>query len=594
MLSGAASAVGTNGGERRADNAATMRQDASVTPGTDRDDPHAASDDAAPTIYRNAKVFTADPSRPWAPAFAVHDGRILVTGCIEEVQAVAQQASGGGSGVVREIDLGGTLVLPGIVDAHFHLLGTGESLQRVDLVRARTLDEIQELVLAHADAHPRVHWVLGKSWLFDAVPGGEPTAAMLDAVVSTRPVLLDANDYHSTWVNSVALEALGITDSTPDPAGGRIARDASGRATGFLEETAADFAWTHLERMTTAEGHREHLRNAISALHAVGVTTVIDMGLGPTARQAIASAEADGELDLRVVGHWLMSREGSTATHLAQVREAVELTRIHATDRFRMTGIKFIVDGVIDGCTAHVSEPYTTGAMPDPIWDFEALAPVVAAADKAGVQVALHAIGDAAIRAALDAIENAYKENGTGPGTSAERRHRIEHIEYCDPADVPRFAALRVTASMQPVHADPAIQENWRAMLGSERSPLGFPAAALIASGARVVWGTDAPTAPHAPLPNLFIATTRRSALDPTLPANEPKNAVALPDAITYATAHAAWSCFAEGELGSIAPGLRADFVVVDPDVTDADPERLLDAAVLQTVVGGRTVYRQG
>lgn len=567
-----------------------MRQDAPVTPPT--------AD--APVVYRNAKAFTADPDRPWAPAFAVHDGRFLASGCLEEVQAAASGAvASSGGGVVQEVDLEGNLVLPGVIDGHFHLMGMGESLQRVDLVRARSLDEIQRLVREHAVSHSESHWVLGKSWLFDAIPGGEPTVAMLDSVVPTRPVLLDANDYHSTWVNSLGLEALGITDSTPDPAGGRIARDTSGRATGFLEETAAELAWAHLDRVTTGEGHREHLRGAVAALHAAGVTTVIDMGLGATSLQTIAAAEADGELDLRVVGHWLMSREGSTATHLAQVSEAVELTRVHTSDLFRMTGIKFIVDGVIDGCTAHVSEPYTTGAMPDPIWDYEALMPVVAAADKAGIQVALHAIGDAAVRAALDAIENAYRENGTGPDRigpsgSAGRRHRIEHIEHCNPADIPRFAALGVTASMQPVHADPAIQDNWRAMLGPERSPAGFPAAALVASGARLVLGTDAPTAPYAPLPNLFIATTRRSAMDPTLPANEPKNAVPIQDAIMYATANAAWSCFAEDRLGSIAPGRHADFFVVDPDVTESDPERLLDASVLQTLVGGRTVHRQG
>lgn len=557
------------------------------------------------TVYRNAKVFTADPGRPWAPAFAVHEGRFLVAGCDEEVAA----AAGNASADVDEVDLQGHLVIPGVIDGHFHLTSTGESLQRVDLVRARSLDEIQRLVGQHAGSHPHLQWVLGKSWLFDAVPGREPTAAMLDAVVSNRPVLLDANDFHSTWVNSVALEALGITESTPDPAGGRIARDASGRATGFLEETAAELAWSHLERITTADRHRQYLRDAIAALHAAGVTSVIDMGLNATAVETIAHAENEGELDLRVVGHWLMSREGSTPTHLAQVSEAVELSRLHTSDRFRVAGIKFIVDGVIDGCTAHVTAPYTNGAMPEPIWDYDALAPVVAAADKAGLQVALHAIGDAAVKAALDVIENAYRENGTGPRGSghsgsdpsgsdptgsAERRHRIEHIEYCDPADIPRFVELGVTASMQPVHADPAIQENWRAMLGPERSAQGFPAAALVESGARLVLGTDAPTAPFAPLPNLFIATTRRSALDPTLPPNEPKNSLPLLDAISYATAHAAWSCFADESLGSIAPGRLADFVVVDPDVTETDPERLLDAAVVRTVVGGRTVHRKG
>jgi len=569
---------------------ASVRQDANVTLPTESPSDHPSDTSSSATVYRNAKVFTADPSRPWAPAFAVHDGRFLVAGGDEEVSAAAHAASD----EVEDVDLTGKLVIPGIIDAHFHLTSTGESLQRVDLVRARSLDEIQRLVGAHAQAHPHLHWVLGKSWLFDAVPGREPTATMLDDVESTRPVLLDANDFHSTWVNSVALEALGITDFTPDPAGGRIARDASGRATGFLEETAAELAWAHLERETTGARHRQHLLDAIAALHAVGVTTVIDMGLGSTSIETIAHAEAAGELDLRVVGHWLMSREGPTALHLAQVSQAVELTHLHSSDQFRMAGIKFIVDGVIDGCTAHVAEPYTTGAMPDPIWDYEALAPVVAAADEAGIQIALHAIGDAAVKAALDAIENAYFVNGTGPGGAEGRRHRIEHIEYCDPADIPRFAELGVTASMQPVHADPAIQENWRAMLGPERSAHGFPAAALVASGARLVLGTDAPTAPFAPLPNLFIATTRRSALDPTLPPNEPKNSLPLLDSISYATAHAAWSCFAEDRLGSIAPGRLADFVVVDPDVTESDPEQLLDAAVVRTVVGGRSVHLRG
>lgn len=536
------------------------------------------------TVYRNAKVFTADPERPWSPAFAVHGGRILVVGCDEEVLATAARQDGD----VRERDLSGLLVIPGVVDAHFHLMGTGEALQRVDLVRARSLDEIQRLVREHADAHPHRDWVLGKSWLFDAVPG-EPTAAMLDAVVPHRPVLLDANDYHSTWLNTMALEELGITDATPDPAGGRIARDASGRATGFLEETAAEqIAWEHLDRIATDAQRQDHLRAAIGALTASGITTVVDMGLGPSALETIAHAERNGWLDLRVVGHWLMSREGGTPQHLAQVSHAAELMRLHTSDRLRIAGIKFIVDGVIDGCTAHVQQPYTNGAMPEPIWDYDALAPVVAAADAVGLQVALHAIGDAAVKTALDAVENAYRENGTGPHN---RRHRIEHIEYCDPVDIPRFAALGVTASMQPVHADPAIQDNWRAMLGPERSAGGFPAAALVASGARLVLGTDAPTAPFAPLPNLFIATTRRSALDLSLPPNEPKNALPLPDALAYATAHAAWSCQAEDRLGAIAPGRHADFVVVDPDVTESDPVRLLDAAVLETVIGGRTVH---
>lgn len=538
------------------------------------------------TVYRNAKVFTADPARPWSPSFAVRDDLFLVIGCEEEVVATAS----GEGGASEQVDLEGALVIPGVIDGHFHLTHTGGSLQRVDLVHAKSLAEIQDAVKGHAARYPRRHWVLGKSWLFDAVPG-EPTAAMLDDAVRDRPVLLDANDFHSTWVNSVGLEALGITDHTPDPSGGRIARDESGRATGFLEETAAELAWEHLDKLATEDEHRRSLDDAVSALNAAGITTVIDMGMGAVALETIGKAEQRGDLDVRVVAHWMMSREGTTAAHLAQVSHAAELMRTHQTDRLRVTGVKFITDGVIDGCTAHVTEPYTNGTIADPIWDYAALEPVVAAADQAGLQVAMHAIGDAAVRSALDAIENAYHVNGGDPRA---RRHRIEHIEYCDPADIPRFAQLNVTASMQPVHADPAIQDNWRELLGPDRSAAGFPVAALLATGARVVFGTDAPTAPFAPLPNLFIATTRRSALDPGSAVNEPKNVVTIQDALQFATAQAAWSCFAEDRLGAISPGKLADFVVVDPDITDSDPERLLDASVLQTVVGGRTVHGRG
>ena len=539
------------------------------------------TDNAGARAYLNGTVFTADPERVWAHAFGVRDGRIVVVGTDDEVTAAMGDAT--------QVDLNATLVLPGFIDAHFHTLGTGEAEERVELVRAKDLGSIQQLVGAHAASNPNADWVLGRSWLFNAIPGGEPTAAMLDAVVADRPVALDSNDYHSCWVNSMALRELGITDDTPDPAGGRIARDDAGRATGFLEETALELAWAHLDSITTNDQRVASLRTAVNALNSVGITGVIDMGLNEPALAAMVQAEQEGWLDVRVVAHWLMSREGETADHLEQVAEAARLAQLHTSERLRIAGIKFIVDGVIDGATAHVFEPYTTGALPDPIWDYEALAPVVAAADAAGLQCALHAIGDAAIRTALDAIENAAKVNAT-----TGRRHRIEHIEYVASADVPRFAALGVTASMQPVHSDPAIQDNWRELLGPARSARGFPGKELVKAGARLVLGTDAPTAPYAPLPNMFIAATRRSALEPSLPPNIPDFALPLDDALTYATANAAWSCFEEGTRGQIKAGLLADFILVEPDVLAAEPEALLSAQVLATFVGGREVHRAG
>jgi predicted amidohydrolase YtcJ len=540
------------------------------------------SDTVRPRAYVNGTVFTADPDRVWAHAFGVRGDRIVSVGTDDEVRAAMGDSA-------EVVDLNATLVIPGFIDGHFHTVMTGEAQLRVDLLRAKDLETVQQLVKQHADANPDASWVLGKSWLFDAIPDRRPTAAMLDVVVPDRPVLLDANDYHSTWANSVALSELGVTIDTPDPSGGRIDRDESGAATGFLEETAADqIAWTHLESITEDSQRVQFLRTAIRDLNAAGVTGVIDMGLNETGLAAMVTAEQEGWLDVRVVAHWLMSREGSTSDHLAQVAEAARLSKVHTSDRLRVAGIKFIVDGVIDGCTAHVTQPYTDGSLPEPIWNYEALAPVVAAADAAGLQCALHAIGDAAVRTALDVIENAATVNGT-----SGNRHRIEHIEYLDPVDVPRFASLGVTASMQPVHSDPAIQENWRAMLGPERAARGFPGRELVESGAQLVLGTDAPTAPFAPLPNMFIAATRRSALDQSLPPNIPHFSLPLDDVITYATANAAWSCFDESKRGRIAPGLLADFVLIEPDVLASDPEILLSARVLMTVVGGREVYRE-
>lgn len=544
---------------------------------------HLMTDNGVGCAYVNGTIFTADPDRAWAHAFGVRGDRIVVVGTDDDVrQAMGDKA--------RIVDLNATLVIPGFIDGHFHTLMTGEAQLRVDLVGAKDLSTVQRLVKQHADTHPDVPWVLGKSWLFDAVPDRRPTAAMLDAVVPDRPVMLDANDYHSTWVNTAAMRELGIDANTPDPAGGRVARDASGAATGFLEETAAEqIGWAHLDAITTDEQRRQFLRTAVGSLNASGVTGVIDMGLNETGLAAMAAAEREGWLDVRVAAHWLMSREGDAADHLAQVEEAARLASTYTSDRLRVVGIKFIVDGVIDGCTAHVTQPYTDGSMPDPIWDYDTLAPVVAAADAAGLQCALHAIGDAAVRTALDVVENAAKVNGT-----SGRRHRIEHIEYLDPVDVPRFAALGVTASMQPVHCDPAIQENWRQMLGPERAARGYPGRELVEAGAQLVLGTDAPTAPYAPLPNMYIATTRRSAFDASLPPNIPSYALPLDDAICYATANAAWSCHDEESRGRIAPGMLADFVLIDPDVLASEPETLLGARVLLTVVGGREVFRAG
>jgi hypothetical protein len=253
----------------------------------------------------------------------------------------------------------------------------------------------------------------------------------------------------------------------------------------------------------------------------------------------------------------------------------------------RIAGIKLVVDGVIDGCTAAMLEPYANGTNAEPIWDFDALVPVVTAADAAGLQIAMHAIGDRAVRTALDALERAVERNGP-----RERRHRIEHLEFVDPADVPRLASLGVTASMQPVHCDPAIIGNWLAMLGDARGERGFAWPEMTGAGALLAFGTDTPTAPLSPLHNMFIASTRRSALSPPLAPYLPHFALPLADAIAAGTAGAARACRGDGSFGMLRSGLAADFIVLDADPLTGGPEVLLTARVVRTVARGAAVHR--
>ncbi|WP_442931282.1 amidohydrolase [Mycolicibacterium sp. 120320] len=489
-------------------------------------------------------------------------------------------------GITRTVELDGALVLPGFIDAHTHLVSMGQSLQQVDLFDARDLDDIQSRLAAAASADPAAPRILGRSWLYTPLAGQAPDRHMLDAAVADRPVYLASNDVHSAWVNTAALRELGIDVDTPDPIGGTIERDADGNATGMLYETAAlGLMRTFLDGRVTDAERDAALAAAFTHYLAAGVTGAVDMGLDgadlPTLERALAAG--DGTLPLRIAGHWLVNRTSSTTENLAQVREAIELNRRLSGPWLRITGIKILVDGVIDSCTAAMKEPYADGSHPGPIWDFEALAPVVAAADAAGLQVAMHAIGDDASDIALSALEHAIEVNGP-----RERRHRIEHLETVTEANVARLARLGVVASMQPVHADPAIAENWRAMLGDGRAERGFPWPEFTAAGATLAFGSDAPTAPYPPLPNMYVATTRRSPSDPSLEPNLPDYALPLAEAFAHGTRDAAYSCRWEHVTGRLVAGYAADFVVLDRDPFAIGVDALLSAKVRITVAAGQ------
>lgn len=532
------------------------------------------------TLYRGGRIFTADadPARQWTDAIAVDD---------ETIAAVGADALSADVDAVVELD--GALVLPGFTDAHTHLLMMGAALGQVALTEARSLEAIQDLLREARAAEPDALVLRGRGWLFDSIPGGAPTAAMIDAVVSDIPVYLDANDYHSCWVNSAALAELGLTRDTPDPLGGEIGRDATGEPNGMLYETAAvQYSWNQRDATTTDEDRDAAVDRVFDAYVRAGVVGAVDMAFSEHGLAALERAveRHGGSLPIRVAAHWLIENTGDRAQNLAQLGRVVELAGRVSSPWLRVVGIKLILDGTIDACTAAMGAPYADGSHAGPIWPLDDLAPVVEAADAAGLQIAMHAIGDAASDAALTAIERAIAVNG-----DIARRHRLEHLEYAAPGTAERMARLGVTASMQPVHADPAIFANWAAMLGDDRVDRAFPWPEYEDAGTLLAFSTDAPTAPYDALANMYVAVTRASALDASVPAVHPQYALPLANAIAHATRDAAASVGDGRTRGRLAPGFAADFAVFDADPFTEGAASLLRTRAVRTVVAGRVVF---
>lgn len=538
--------------------------------------------------YRGGRIFTADDAAPWAESLLVHDGRIQFAGSA----AAAEQLAAHHPSPARVVELHGALVTPGFVEAHSHLINLGRSLSQVDLLDAPDLAEVQRRIAAAAAAKPDAPRILGRSWLLEPLAGAQPHRRMIDAVVADRPVYLVSNDLHSGWVNTAALRELSIDRDTPDPEGGTIVRDASGEATGLLLETAALVLMRGgIEQLEDDTVRDDALRRALESYRAAGTTAVADLGLRRAEFEALERAWNADALPIPVAGYLRVETSADPMLLREQLQRAIDTRdrvaaraaeRDEADPMLRIAGVKVWIDGVIDSGTAAMRDPFADGSHPAPLWARERLEPLVIAADAAGMQVAMHAIGDAAVDLALDTIEAARRANG-GDGP----RHRIEHLEIVDRRAAERLAASGTAASVQPVHSDPAVQGAWRRQLGDERVERGYPWAEFAAAEALIALGTDAPTAPYAPLPNLFIAVTRRSPGNPELPPNHPELHLALERAILAATRDAAVACGWGGSRGVLRPGFRADFAVLDCNPFIDGPEPLRAAIPRLTVIGG-------
>ncbi|WYZ36303.1 hypothetical protein EsH8_XII_000053 [Colletotrichum jinshuiense] len=536
------------------------------------------------TLFTNAKIFPDHHNTdglPSATCLAVEDSIIVHVGN----QSDAEFTRFLGDGSATHVNLDGGIVAPGFVDAHVHLLQFGISLTKTDIRACRTLDEVYRAVCVAATKDAKSPRLLFRGWLH-GVTGNNVLASALDEIDS-RPIYIDSDDLHAAWCNTAALKEMGLWNE-PDPEGGKIHRDETGAPSGLLEEAAViGIVWSFLGNAMSRDEKLGCLRSAVREQSIMGYTSVVDMAMDGECWGLLQYLHSEGELPLRVAAHFLILPCKTDEENRAQVERVAELYKsfnLATSPDLRVAGIKIVCDGVIDGCTAAISKPYlNTGRLIQPVWNAEPLQVVLDAADEAGMQCALHAIGDAAVTLAVNGLE-ALKTRG--------RRHRIEHLEITRPEDAKRLGELGITASIQPVHCDPDQGNHWPALIGHEQCSRAFAYAEFDAHGAPIAIGTDAPTAPHVPWNNIFNATTRKSFRDPecgdTL--NEHFK-LRLRDTLKAMSYGGAYSCFAEGMLGSLEVGKKADFIIIHKAGDwDSDPASLLSSRAVSTWLGGKCV----
>jgi predicted amidohydrolase YtcJ len=517
-------------------------------------------------LLSGGPVYTLDPARPRARGVAIDQGRIV--GLLDETPAERPT-----------VDLAGRAVLPGFIDAHVHFVSFALGRQEVDLEPTPTLQAGLDRLRRAVEQLPPGAWLRGRGWDRNRW-GCLPTAAVLDGVAGARPAVLASHDGHALWLNRAALRHVGLSRATPDPAGGAIERDPDGEPTGVVFENARDLVW----RAMPARGPREladAIRAALPIAAAAGLTGIHTFE-DAQALEAFRLVEQARELTLRV---WHgVARAQLPEAHRLGLRTGA------GSDWLAIGPLKLYADGALGSRTAHLIEPYEGRA--DDYRGLPTLRPDELRADlrtaaQVGLDVAIHAIGDAAVRGVLDAVE----ETRRAEPRLAERLLRIEHAQLVQPSDRPRFAALDVIASMQPSHA----VSDWRAADAhwGARARNAYAWRSLLAAGARLAFGTDAPVERIEPLPSLHAAVTRLD-LDGQPPGGwYPDERLELLDAVRAYTLGAAGAGRAAHRRGSLAVGKDADLVVLSTDPFQQPAAALLDARVDLTIVGGKIVYQR-
>ena len=547
--------------------------------GAQKDD----QDARAELVILNGRVYRADGSGGFGEAVAVAGNKILKVGTNREIKRLATRGT-------RTIDAHGGTVLPGFNDAHLHLVSGGLGLQQATLLDATTLPQVEETIRAFAAAHPDRPWVLGRGWYYGPFPGGLPTRQQLDAIVPDRPAYMRCYDGHTGWANSRALALAGITRETPDPPGGIVVKDRTGEPTGVLKEAAQELMakvlppWTRDDRL-------QAVRDAIALAHRFGITSVQNANGSAEDLALYDELRRKGDLRLRVYAS--MSIDAPLAPGDADRLDAT--WRQFGDDPLLKTGAaKLLIDGVIESHTAVMLEPYVNEATTGlPNFTREQLEAIVAEMDRRGWQVWIHAIGDGAIRMSLDAFERAAAAN---PAPARGRRHRLEHVETIDPADIPRFGGLGAIAVQQPFHGNPspAQLDVWKANIGPIRASRGWAQRSIFDAKGRLAMGSDWPVVSLDPRLQINMAVNRTTPQGDPEGGWLPEQRLPLTAALDAYTSGAAYASFDEKRKGTLAAGMLADIVVLSADVFSQPPARVLDAKVALTIFDGQVVYEAG
>jgi predicted amidohydrolase YtcJ len=531
----------------------------------------------ADLVLLNGKIWTGNERQPEAEALACLGNRIVAVGASVDVRKLAGPAT-------RTIDLAGRRVVPGFNDAHVHIYMGGAGLAAVQLRDAKTPEEFRDRIGAFARGLPRGRWVLRGNWDHENwSPAALPTRQLIDAVTPDNPVFVNRLDGHMSLANSVALKLAGVTRDTPDPAGGTIVRDAQGEPTGVLKDAALVLV-SRLIPSPSTEEIAAAIRAALRYAAANGVTSVQDMSASPAVLAVYQSLLQSGELTVRVSGHQPLGNWEQLA------RPGIRAG--FGGDKLKIGALKGFADGSLGSTTALFFEPYlddpkTSGLPSDEMVNVAAMRDRVIAADKAGLHVAIHAIGDKANRAILDLYAAAEQANGP-----RDRRFRIEHAQHLRPEEIKRFASQRVIASMQPYHAidDGRWAEN---RIGRERAKGTYAFRSLLHAGVVLAFGSDWFVAPMDPLLGIYAAVTRRT-LDGKHPNGwVPEQKITVVEAVRAFTAGSAYASFDENVKGTVEVGKLADLAVLSADIFRIDPVEIEKAKVVLTVFDGRVIYER-